>query len=88
MKCAFGILERGSKNSGRMTILYERNSSNTDPKISKIAILILQGVGGWVHSHLLDRLSCGGKDDLRVREDIDVGCTYLTHMIAKRGKVT
>jgi hypothetical protein len=28
------------------------------------------------------------KDDLRVREDIDVGCTYLTHMIAKRGKVT
>jgi hypothetical protein len=25
---------------------------------------------------------------LRVREDIDLGCTYLTHMIAKRGKVT
>ena len=28
------------------------------------------------------------KDDLRVCEDVDLGCTYLTHMIAKRGEVT
>ena len=73
-----------------MAILYERNSSNKDPKISKNAILI------FTRNWWMGTLSFNGsiilwrKDGLRVRET-DLSCTfrtYLTHMIAKRGEVT
>lgn len=79
MKCAFGILDRGSKNSGWMTILYERDSSNRDPKISKNAILIFTR-SWWMDTQLLiGSIILWRKDDLRVPAELDLSCTYLSN---------